>query len=181
MATISQDADFSVWHTAPMALGDELRAWRLRKGYRTANALAEAIGDMDNGTVSRIEAGGKPTLSTLTRIAEFLGAEVEIHLVEAVAQKGTEGYEIPETSGEGGASLTSPVSLPPDPTGVPLGVVPMSSYPSSPSHLALYAFIADLTDEQARAVVQPVLDIVRRAQHGDESDHQPDKPVKRKH
>jgi hypothetical protein len=53
----------------------------------------------------------------------------------------------------------------------------VSSIASSPSHLALYAIIGKLSDEQADAVTEQVLDLVRRAQH---QPAEPPNPPKRK-
>jgi transcriptional regulator with XRE-family HTH domain len=137
-----------------------------------------------NAMLKGEEKGRNPTLSTIDRLAKGFGMEVPELFAEGarllnrpVAAPGDK-----ETVQEGGAAeLESGYSSPAE-AGPPVGTpgkdsdVVLPALPASSVHLTLYGLIGDLTEEQARVLRRPLLDLVEQIQHPSE----PDKPNRKK-
>jgi HTH-type transcriptional regulator/antitoxin HipB len=66
-------------------IGEEVRRLRIERGL-SQQQLAERIG-LPQSVIARLQAGGvEPRLSTLDRVAEALGAELEVHFLSTGAE-----------------------------------------------------------------------------------------------
>lgn len=126
-----------------------------------------------NAMLKGEEKGRNPTLSTIDRLAKGFGVGVPELFAEGarlltrpviapgdkevVQEAGTAGLE------SGYDSPAAQTGLLPPP-GKDLDVV-LPALPASSVHLTLYGLIGDLTEEQARTLRRPLLELVEQIQH----------------
>ena len=130
--------DMSVWDTGAMqeAVGAAIRTRREARGWKQEELGAHA--HVDKGTVSRIERGTNTSVDTLLRLTRALDVELEITLRDPQGHTQTVRDVLP--------TVTPTVAVPSEPTVAPGEVSPLSSLPSSPSHVALYGIIGELLE-----------------------------------
>jgi HTH-type transcriptional regulator/antitoxin HipB len=81
------EAQHGYWAaTRAFHIGEEVRRLRAERGL-SQQELAERIG-VTQSVVARLEAGGvEPRLSTLDRVAQALGVELEVHFLSGPTQE----------------------------------------------------------------------------------------------
>lgn len=161
---IRRAMDESVWDTTGAmqeAVGAAIRTRRETLGWKQEDLAVRA--KLDKGTISRIERGANPTIDTLLMVTRALGVELEIVLRDPSGQAQTVRDVLPP--------MTSDV-MPPRQTVVAPGKevrsVPFPSFPDSPVHMVLYGLVAAITEEHARKLWRPLLDLVEAIERGDD-------------
>lgn len=173
LCTIYPSMDISVWQNGAMQLsvGAAIRERREAQGWSQAE-LAQRAG-VNPETVNRAEHGSNVTVDKLLQITRALGAELELTLRPP--------GEEPQTVRDVLSRVTPPVS-PLSHTGAApgedsLAVLP-PSFPMSPAHVVLYAFVAKLSVDQADRLTRPLLDLIGRTTTSDDSAKPPKKTGK---
>lgn len=159
--------DMSVWDTGAMqeAVGAAIRTRREARGWKQEELGAHA--HVDKGTVSRIERGTNTSVDTLLRLTRALDVELEITLRDPQGHTQTVRDVLP--------TVTPTVAVPSEPTVAPGEVSPLSSLPSSPSHVALYGIIGELDPDQARRVRRPIEELIEKLLSPEREDEPPAK------
>lgn len=154
---IPSEMDISVWQNGAMQLsvGAAIRKRREARGWKQ-ETLGKRAGT-NKETVNRAEMGANVTVDTLLKIARALDTTLEITLRD------------PSGATDVVRDVTSPVTGASEREPAPGEErrVPNPSLPQSAVHLTLYGMIGDLTEDQARSVRRPLLDLIERTQKPD--------------
>ena len=149
-----------------LSVGAAIRTFREAKNW-SQDELGKRAGGLNKETIVRVESGGNTTVDTLLKIARALDASLEITL-----RQGTGNAQvIRDVSG-----LTSPDIAQGQDSKAPgedAPIVPLSLFPSSPLHFSAYGLIGDLTEDQVRQLIRPLMDLVESIRNSEEPGTEP--------